>query len=169
MSTPKTEPSSKKAFNFPKSTVAKKRSLPVKAESNTEEIVTASTAVKKATKASVAKKAAGGRKSRTGTQKDETIAAQPATSAPESSASTGAVKTKRTKKEKVVRDSFTMPKADYAKIASLKKKCLDNGLRVKKSELLRAALAMLDAATDKRIVAAIKSLETVKTGRPASA
>jgi hypothetical protein len=73
------------------------------------------------------------------------------------------------KKEKVVRDSFTMPKSDYAKIATLKEKCQKNGVRVKKSELLRAALAMLDAAPEKRLVEAIKALETVKTGRPANA
>ncbi|MFP4896897.1 hypothetical protein ACLFKU_40440 [Paraburkholderia sp. EG304] len=77
-------------------------------------------------------------------------------------------KTRRVKKEKVVRDSFTMPKSDYAKIATLKQKCQDNGVRVKKSELLRAALTMLEAAPEKRLVAAIKALETVKTGRPAN-
>ncbi|NLP64771.1 hypothetical protein [Paraburkholderia sacchari] len=77
-------------------------------------------------------------------------------------------KPKRAKKEKVVRDSFTMPKSDYAKIATLKQKCQDNGVRVKKSELLRAALTMLEAAPDKRLVEAIKALETVKTGRPAN-
>ncbi|BAN22815.1 hypothetical protein [Caballeronia insecticola] len=73
------------------------------------------------------------------------------------------------KKEKVVRDSFTMPRSDYAKIAALKQKCLNNGVRVKKSELLRAALTLLDAAPDKHLVDAIKALETVKTGRPANA
>jgi hypothetical protein len=65
-----------------------------------------------------------------------------------------------------VRDSFTMPKSDYAKIASLKQKCTENGVRVKKSELLRAALAMLDAAPAEQLVTAIKELEAVKTGRP---
>jgi hypothetical protein len=78
-------------------------------------------------------------------------------------------KTKHVKKEKVVRDSFTMPKSDYAKIASLKVKCQKNGVHVKKSELLRAALALLDAAPEKRLIRVIKALETVKTGRPANA
>ncbi len=77
-------------------------------------------------------------------------------------------KTKREKKEKVVRDSFTMPKSDYAKIATLKQKCLDEGIHVKKSELLRAGLALLDAVPAKRLVAAIAELEAVKTGRPAN-
>lgn len=71
------------------------------------------------------------------------------------------------KKEKVVRDSFTMPKADYEKIATLKKKCLDAGITVKKSELLRAGLLLLDSTSEKRLLAAVAAVETVKTGRPA--
>ncbi|MGF6899993.1 hypothetical protein [Paraburkholderia sp. GAS348] len=78
-----------------------------------------------------------------------------------------AKKTKQPKKEKVVRDSFTMPKSDYDKIASLKQKCLDAGVSVKKSELLRAGLMMLESAAPQRLLAAVSSLETVKTGRPA--
>ncbi|MDR5812984.1 MULTISPECIES: hypothetical protein [unclassified Caballeronia] len=39
---------------------------------------------------------------------------------------------------------------------------------MKKSELLRAAIAMLDAAPEKKLIAAIKALETVKTGRPSN-
>jgi hypothetical protein len=76
-------------------------------------------------------------------------------------------KAKRVKKEKVVRDSFTMPKSDYEKIATLKQKCLDAGVSVKKSELLRAGLILLEAASAKRLLAAISDVETVKTGRPA--
>jgi hypothetical protein len=76
-------------------------------------------------------------------------------------------KAKAPKKEKVVRDSFTMPKSDYDKIASLKQKCLDAGVPVKKSELLRAGLMMLESAAPQRLLAAVSSLETVKTGRPA--
>ncbi|CAE6761322.1 hypothetical protein [Paraburkholderia haematera] len=78
-----------------------------------------------------------------------------------------AKKAKPPKKEKVVRDSFTMPKSDYEKIASLKQKCLDAGVSVKKSELLRAGLMMLESAAPQRLLAAVSSLETVKTGRPA--
>ncbi|SDD45164.1 hypothetical protein [Paraburkholderia lycopersici] len=76
-------------------------------------------------------------------------------------------KDKRAKKDKVVRDSFTMPKADYDRIATLKQKCLEAGVTVKKSELLRAGLQLLEASSAKRLVAAIAALETVKTGRPA--
>jgi hypothetical protein len=73
------------------------------------------------------------------------------------------------KKEKVVRDSFTMPKSDYAKIAALKQKCLEVGISVKKSEVLRAGLLLLEGATSQRLLAAISAVETVKTGRPAKA
>jgi hypothetical protein len=76
-------------------------------------------------------------------------------------------KSKRVKKEKVVRDSFTMPKSDYAKIAALKQKCLDAGMQVKKSEVLRAGLLLLEASSAKDLLAAVAAVETVKTGRPA--
>lgn len=76
-------------------------------------------------------------------------------------------KPKRTKKEKVVRDSFTMPRSDYEKIVALKLKCLDAGVSTKKSELLRAGLLLLEAAPLKRLLAAVAAVETVKTGRPA--
>ncbi|MFM0466753.1 hypothetical protein [Paraburkholderia strydomiana] len=75
-------------------------------------------------------------------------------------------KPRRARKEKVVRDSFTMPKSDYEKIAALKQKCLDAGVSVKKSELLRAGLLMLEAAALKRLLAAVTAVEAVKTGRP---
>ncbi|SIT42993.1 conserved hypothetical protein [Paraburkholderia ribeironis] len=78
-------------------------------------------------------------------------------------------KPRRSKKEKVVRDSFTMPKSDYDKIAALKQRCLDAGVSVKKSELLRAGLIMLEAAASKRLLAAVTAVEAVKTGRPAKA
>ena len=80
---------------------------------------------------------------------------------------TAEVKAKRAKKEKVVRDSFTMPKFDYEKISALKQKCLDASVSVKKSELLRAGLLLLESAPSKQLLAAISAVETVKTGRPA--
>jgi hypothetical protein len=70
------------------------------------------------------------------------------------------------KREKVVRDTFTMPRADYEKIAVLKQRCLDAGVAVKKSELLRAALLLLASEPTKGLLATIAALELVKTGRP---
>jgi len=66
-----------------------------------------------------------------------------------------------------VRDSFTMPKSDYDKIAALKQKCLEAGVSVKKSEILRAGLVLLESAALKRLLAAVSAVEQVKTGRPA--
>ncbi|WP_321934547.1 hypothetical protein [Paraburkholderia sp. J8-2] len=102
-------------------------------------------------------------------KKSASKAATPASAPAEAAAPAAAekVKTKRVKKEKVVRDSFTMPKADYQRIALLKRKCLEAGVAVKKSEILRAGLQLLESAPQKRLLAAIAALETVKTGRPA--
>lgn len=71
------------------------------------------------------------------------------------------------KKVKMVRDSFTMPESDYAKLAELKKKCLEAGVHVKKSELLRAGLLSLSELTDASLIKAIGQVEIIKTGRPA--
>ena len=75
--------------------------------------------------------------------------------------------TKKSKKEKVMRDSFTMPAADYDKIAALKKKCLAMGISVKKSELLRAGLGVLECLSTKDLAQAVGTVESIKTGRPA--
>jgi hypothetical protein len=67
---------------------------------------------------------------------------------------------------KPVRDSFTMPQADFALIALLKERALASRREAKKSELLRAglhALAALDAAG---LVAALGRLQPIKVGRP---
>ncbi|MCP3727519.1 hypothetical protein M3I53_31115 [Paraburkholderia sp. CNPSo 3272] len=70
------------------------------------------------------------------------------------------------KQEKVVRDTFTMPREDYEQLAVLKQRCLDAGLAVKKSELVRAGLLLLASASTKHLLGAVKALEPVKTGRP---
>ena len=68
--------------------------------------------------------------------------------------------------QRVVRDSFTMPLADYALIGSLKVKCLGMGIAVKKSELLRAGLHALMQISDQNFVEVVSAVESVKTGRP---
>jgi len=71
--------------------------------------------------------------------------------------------------EKVKRDSFTMPFADYEQIALLQKRCLQSGIGVTKSEILRAGLVALAAMTDAELSAIVQELPKVKTGRrPAS-
>ena len=71
------------------------------------------------------------------------------------------------RKIKMIRDSFTMPESDYIKLAELKKKCLEAGVHVKKSELMRAGLLSLSKLTDASLLKAIEQVEIIKTGRPA--
>lgn len=73
----------------------------------------------------------------------------------------------KVKKPKLIRDSFTMPDGEYALIAALKKRCLDAGMSVKKSEILRAAVANLAKLSDASALAAVRRLDVIKTGRPA--
>lgn len=77
-----------------------------------------------------------------------------------------AVKGEKHKKQKMVRDSFTMPESDYAHIAALKERCIKAGVSAKKSEVLRAALTCLSKLSDKALTKAITDLEVIKTGRP---
>jgi len=67
--------------------------------------------------------------------------------------------------QKVVRDGFTMPQVDYAKFKSLKALCLKSGVAVKKSELLRAGLHVLEALPAKDLLAQIAALPPIKAGR----
>lgn len=74
---------------------------------------------------------------------------------------------KSAKKARSVRDSFIMPEVDYGKLAALKSKCLAAGVSVKKSELLRIGLHLLETLPTARLKAAVTALESVKTGRKA--
>lgn len=73
----------------------------------------------------------------------------------------------KAKKPKLIRDSFTMPDNEYRQLAELKKRLLDRGNPAKKSELLRAGIALLAALDDRDLVAALARVDKVKTGRPA--
>jgi hypothetical protein len=89
-----------------------------------------------------------------------------AESATRIAAATSTKQERKNKRAKVVRDSFTMPESDYARIAELKRTCLAAGVSVKKSELLRAGVLALAALAPANLLAAIGTLESVKTGRP---
>ena len=69
-------------------------------------------------------------------------------------------------KEKLVRDSFTMPIADYALIDALKQRALKAAHPAKKSELLRAGLQLLASLSDTAMLKALKNVPPLKTGRP---
>jgi hypothetical protein len=69
-------------------------------------------------------------------------------------------------KHKLVRDSFTIPKAEYAVLESLKVRAADLKRPTKKSELLRAGVAALHAMTDKAFLSILNGVPSLKTGRP---
>jgi len=159
MSDPVIKKPTKKTFHFP--TGAEEKS--VAAEKPVEAAPARTTkkpAPKAAKKSAMKAEAAATKASRPKRAAAAVAEATPADAAPEE-------KSKRAKKEKVVRDSFTMPKSDYAKIAHLKEACLEAGISVKKSELLRAGLLLLASVPIKQLLSAVSAVETVKTGRPA--
>lgn len=71
-------------------------------------------------------------------------------------------------KHKLIRDSFTFPENEYAQIEALKRKALSKAHHVKKSEVLRAGIAALSAMSDAALLAALKAVPALKTGRPKS-
>ncbi len=73
------------------------------------------------------------------------------------------------KKPKLVRDSFTIPKAEFAAIETLKTRAIAMGTSVKKSELLRAGLMALQGLNEAAFKAALSAVPTLKTGRPTGA
>ena len=73
------------------------------------------------------------------------------------------------KKPKLVRDSFTIPKTEFAAIDTLKNRAIALGTSVKKSELLRAGLMVLQGLNDIAYKAALSAVPTLKTGRPTAA
>ena len=74
---------------------------------------------------------------------------------------------KKQTKQKVVRDSFTMPENEYRVLSEIKKKCLAGGIDVKKSELLRAGLQSLAGMSQAVLKKQLSKLAEIKIGRPA--
>ncbi len=72
----------------------------------------------------------------------------------------------KTPKLKMERDSFTMPKVEYAQFYVLKERLAKLGQPAKKSELLRAGIMQLTAMTDAALKAAMSKVPAIKTGRP---
>jgi hypothetical protein len=72
----------------------------------------------------------------------------------------------KAKKEKLVRDSFTMPEPEYAVLGQVKKACLAAGVEVKKSQLLRIGLLLLSHTDVKSLAKLITNLAPLKAGRP---
>jgi len=70
------------------------------------------------------------------------------------------------KKDKLIRDSFTLPREDFELIALLKDRALDFKRPTKKSELLRAGLQVLAGLDQARLRASLEALRPLKAGRP---
>jgi hypothetical protein len=69
-------------------------------------------------------------------------------------------------KHKLVRDSFTIPKSEYAVLDDLKQRAMWLTRPTKKGELLRAGIVALSAMTDAGFLAALGKVPSLKTGRP---
>ena len=105
-------------------------------------------------------------------------AAAPKTAAPKAAAkpvvkaapvkAAKAVRAEKPRKPKLVRDSFTIPKAEYTVLDSLKQRAAKAGMSAKKSEVLRAGIKALAAMGDAAFAAAMGAVPAIKTGRPAN-
>ena len=78
-------------------------------------------------------------------------------------------KADKAKKLKLVRDSFTIPKTEYAVLEAMKLRAAKLGRPTKKSEVLRAGVQALAAMGDAAFLSCVGSVPAVKTGRPAKA
>ena len=78
-------------------------------------------------------------------------------------------KTDKPRKNKLLRDSFTIPKSEYAVLDALKQRAAKAGRPAKKSEVLRAGLKALAAMGDTAFLAVLGAVPAIKTGRPAKA
>ena len=72
----------------------------------------------------------------------------------------------KTPKLKMERDSFTMPKNEYAQFSLLKERLIKLGQPAKKSELIRAGIMQLTAMTDTALKAGLSKVLAIKTDQP---
>ena len=129
-----------------------KRKVAVKTSAKTSAVV-AKVAAKPSAKAMAAVATEAGKK--------------PASTTAAAAAKVKADKAAKEKKPKLVRDSFTIPKLEYNVIDDLKQRSGKLGHAVKKSEILRAGIKALARMTDAGLLAALKDVPAIKTGRPA--
>jgi len=70
------------------------------------------------------------------------------------------------KPDKLVRDSFTIPRSEYTLLQDLKLRAARLGQPAKKSEVLRAGIQALQGLDDATLLAVLASVPVIKTGRP---
>ena len=124
-------------------------------------VVTASAAAKPSTTATASKKPVAAKAAASKSAVSKPVAVKKV-----AAAKTPVVKAPKVPKLKMERDSFTMPKTEYAQFAVLKDRLVKLGQPAKKSELLRAGIMQLAAMTDAALKAAMAKVPTIKTGRP---
>ena len=95
-----------------------------------------------------------------------TASTKPTAAPKETSAAAGASKIVKDKKPKMVRDSVTIPKAEYMVLDAMKQRAAQLKVTVKKTELIRAGMKHLATLTDTVFLAAIAAVPSLKTGRP---
>ena len=71
------------------------------------------------------------------------------------------------KKIKMVRDSISIPKAEYTVLEEMKLRAAKLSLPIKKTELIRAGIKALAALPDAAFLSAVRAVPSLKTGRPA--
>jgi hypothetical protein len=96
-------------------------------------------------------------------------APKPVPSKAKVAAKPAAPKAVKVKKLKMVRDSISIPKAEYAVLDALKTRCAALAKPVKKTELLRAGIKVLTSLSDAALLSAVRAVPNLKTGRPANA
>jgi hypothetical protein len=75
-------------------------------------------------------------------------------------------KATKTVKTKLVRDSFAIPEKEYAALVAVKKACLKASLEIKKTELIRIGIALVNTLTTAKIKTAQAKLTQISAGRP---
>jgi hypothetical protein len=96
----------------------------------------------------------------------ETIVAPAADLEREPAMNRSSMPVKLAKRPKQVRDSFTFPVDEYSLIGVLKRKAIANQRETKKSEIVRAGLAVLAPLSDEALKDVLDQLQPVKAGRP---
>ena len=93
--------------------------------------------------------------------------AQPPSMTSAAKAKAKSVKAPKSKRQKMVRHAISMPEIEYAQIPALKKRIAALGGAVKRSELMRAGLALLSVLNNVELTTVMAHVERIKTGRPA--
>jgi hypothetical protein len=83
-----------------------------------------------------------------------------------SSRKAGQVTAVKPAKQKLVRDSFTIPEAEYQILVNTKKLLTKSGVEVKKTELLRVGLLLIGNSSLSVLKRHLGGLRRLKSGRP---